>query len=72
VAVFEPSPLFMSQLVPNFDQYQRSATIWAPDGSAFVVNVMVSGRPAVAVVPVAADGKPSVVAYGNMPFWSPR
>lgn len=72
VAVFQPTPLLMSRLVPFFDQYQRSATIWAPDGSAFTVNAMVSGRPAVIVVSTAEGAKPSVVGYGNLPFWSPR
>jgi hypothetical protein len=72
LAVFQPAPLFMSQLIPFFDQYQRSATIWAPDGSAFVVNAVVSGRPAVAVVSTAEGSKPAVVGYGSLPFWSPR
>lgn len=40
---FLPSPGFLRDLVPFFDQYAQSMTLWAPDGTAFAFPGTVGG-----------------------------
>ena len=68
---FPASSTFAYQVLPHFDQYQRSATIWSPDSSQIVVSAMADERtPAVYVVELDG-GEPRKVAEGHLAFWRP-
>ncbi len=54
-----------------YDQYQRSATIWSPDGSHIVYSaVLEDGKPGVYIMPAAAGGISQFVGEGMHAFWS--
>ncbi len=73
IGPFLPTPSFASQLVPYFDQYERSGTIWSPDSRYVVINAMTrEERPGIYVVPATGVGAPQLVAEGAFPFWAPR
>jgi TolB protein len=73
IGPFLPTPAFARQLVPYFDQYERSGTIWSPDSRFVVINAMTrEDRPGIYVVPATGVGAPQVVAEGVLPFWAPR
>lgn len=66
---FQPSVVFITQLLPYFDQYALSHRIWSPDSSAIVLPVVNGRASQVTVIPI--NGDPSrPIAEGNMPFWS--
>lgn len=68
---FPASSTFAYQVLPHFDQYQRSATIWSPDSSQIVVSIMADERtPAVYVVDLDG-GEPRQLAEGHLAFWRP-
>lgn len=66
---FEPDPSFLSEFVPFFDQYAQSASLWAPDGSAFAFPGAIDGDPGVWVHPV--DGDAERISGGNWVSWAP-
>jgi dipeptidyl aminopeptidase/acylaminoacyl peptidase len=66
-----PTPSFLGQVVPFFDQYQRSHTIWSPDSTHIVVSGFTADkRPGIFVVPADGEAPPQLVAFGHFPFWS--
>ena len=65
---FTPTPLFADQFLPFFDQYALSHRVWSPDSAALVLPLQSPDGPKVVVVPLS--GEPSVLADGEMPFWS--
>ena len=65
---FTPTPLFANQFLPFFDQYALSHRVWSPDSTALVLPLQSPDGPKVVVVPLS--GEPSVLADGEMPFWS--
>ena len=65
---FTPTPLFVDQFLPFFDQYALSHRVWSPDSTALVLPLQSPDGPKVVVVPLS--GKPNVLAAGEMPFWS--
>jgi Tol biopolymer transport system component len=68
---FQPTPSFLGQIVPYYNQYQKSSTIWSPDGKNVVINAVTQdGRPAVIAVNLAGEWEPWFVGYGTFPFWS--
>lgn len=68
---FPASSTFAYQVLPFFDQYQRSATIWSPDSSQIVVSAMADEQtPGVFVVDLDG-GEPRMVAEGHLAFWRP-
>jgi TolB protein len=68
-----PTPIFASSYLPFWDQYSRSHTLWAPDGSAFAYSGPDDqGEPAIWVQSLGADTVPRNVAYGDVVFWSPK
>jgi Tol biopolymer transport system component len=71
IGTFPASRTFAYQVLGNFDQYQRSTTIWSPDGSSLVLSGMENRQtPAVYVVPL--DGSdPTKIAEGHLAFWRP-
>jgi hypothetical protein len=70
---FLPTRTFLRQILPFYDQYQRSSTIWSPDNSSVVINAETrDARPGILTVPVMGNGKPQIIAFGIFPQWSWR
>ena len=68
-----PTTIFASSYLPFWDQYSRSHTLWAPDGSAFAYSGQDDqGQPAIWVQSIGVDTAPNNVASGDVVFWSPR
>ena len=69
VATFEPTDSF-KQVLPFFDQYQRSGTIWSPDSKNLVLSAIDNnGSPGILVAGI--DGGPlQKIADGDLAFWS--
>ena len=67
---FHPTDVFVDELLPFFDSYAQSHTIWAPDSSAVVIPTRDDeGRGQIVVVPV--DGsEPSTIIEGVAASWS--
>ncbi len=71
ILTFRPTLSFLGQIVPFYGQYQKSASIWSPDGRNVVVSAVTEdGRDAVAAVSVDGEWEPWFVGYGTFPFWS--
>ena len=71
LARFTPSPLFLRQYLPFFDQYARSHRLWSPASDALVVPVVdpTGGR----VLRVyGLDGSVRTLVPGDMPAWNVR
>ncbi|MDJ0924202.1 MAG: hypothetical protein QNJ77_06525 [Acidimicrobiia bacterium] len=67
---FEPDPSFLRELLPFFDQYAQSVTLWSPDGSAFAFPGAIDGESGIWV---KADGSaPQRVSDGTWVAWSSR
>lgn len=64
-----PSTTFFEQYLPFWAQYARSISLWAPDGSAFVMVDAGLGREATVVVQ-ALDGARTDLGPGQMAVWS--
>lgn len=73
VGPFIPTATFATQVVPFFDQYQRSTTPWAPDSSALVIAAMSpENRPGIYLIDLSEElPQFSKVAEGRMAFWRP-
>ena len=66
-----PTATFATSYLPFWDQYARSHTLWAPDGSAFAYSGLnAADEPTIWVQKVGAD-EPTEVASGDVVFWSP-
>jgi len=66
-----PSTTGLLSILPFFDQYLRSSTIWAPDGRYIVFSAFSrTGEPAVYVVRSDGRLRPRFLAYGDSAFWS--
>ena len=70
LTAFAPTPLFVGQFLPFFDQYALSHSVWSPDSDAVVLPMLSENGPQIVVVPL--EGKPETIAQGEMPFWSRR
>lgn len=66
---FIPSPGFLRDLVPFFDQYAQSMTLWSPDGTAFAFPGSVSGVEGVWRQDLAGSD-PVRIAGGTWVAWS--
>ncbi len=72
VASFPPTDDFLA-ILPFFDQYERSTTIWSPDGSQLVYTASAkNGPPGVYVVDADGNSSPRRVADGSQAVWSWR
>lgn len=70
VAVFSPTGQFLS-VVPYFDQYQRSATIWSPDSRNIVVAAIGRDRQnGIYVLDASGELEPRWLVGGDLAFWS--
>lgn len=71
---FRPGSVYASEYLRFFDQYARSSTFWAPDGSAFVFAGEIEGeqRSGIWVQPVKEGADPLWASTGHVAFWSPK
>lgn len=67
---YRPTQQFLS-ILPYFDQYHQSATIWSPDNNNLVLSFLgQSGSPGIAVVAASGKLEPRLLAEGFLAFWS--
>jgi TolB protein len=67
---YRPTQQFLS-VIPYFDQYHQSATIWSPDNNNLVLSFLDnSGNPGIAVVAASGKLEPRLLAQGYLAFWS--
>jgi len=67
---FQPTNQF-SAVMPYFDQYHQSATIWSPDSNNLVLSFIdQEGNPGIAVVAASGQLEPRLLAQGYVAFWS--
>ena len=67
---FRPSNQF-GEILPVFDQYHQSATIWSPDSNNIVLSFLDSeSQPGIAVVAASGSLEPRYLAEGVLAFWS--
>jgi len=67
---FQPTNQFLS-ILPYFDQYHQSATIWSPDNYNMVLPVITtSGTPSLVIVPASGQLEPRIMTEGYLAFWS--
>ena len=65
---FVPSPLFVNQFLPFFDQYALSHHIWSPESDALVLPAVIANQINIMVLPLNAEL--SLIAQGDTPFWN--
>lgn len=71
LVTFEPTTIFLRQLLPFFDQYALSHPLWSPDSQALIMPLVESGTDRLYVIPV--DRRQIwPVAEGSAGFWSWR
>jgi TolB protein len=71
IGQFLPTTSFLKEVVPLYDQYQRSSTIWSPDSKKIVVNAIAEdNNPGIFIVSAITKETPRFIDYGTLPFWS--
>jgi|GEM_PF-562137 len=70
LASVAPSPLFVTQYLPFFDQYARSHRLWSPSSDALVLPVTEGGVSVLRVF--GLDGSQRDLGAGDMPAWNVR
>jgi TolB protein len=69
---YRPTQQFLS-ILPYFDQYHQSTTIWSPDNNNLVLSFLSgSGSPGIAVVAASGQLEPRLLAEGYLGIWSWR
>jgi TolB protein len=67
---FQPTDQFLA-ILPYFDQYHQSATIWSPDNFNLVLPLIAGdGTPSLAIVPASGQLEPRIMTQGYLAFWS--
>ena len=67
---YYPTDAFLNVL-PYFDQYHQSATIWSPDNNNLVLSFLdQEGNPGIAIVAASGQLEPRLLADGYIAFWS--
>jgi len=67
---YTPTEDFLS-ILPFFDQYQRSATIWSPDSSNLVISAFdQDGEQGIYAIDAAGNSEARRLASGSLAFWS--
>lgn len=70
VAVFRPTQTFVN-LLPFFDQYQHSVSLWSPDSRNLVLSAVDGqGNEGVFIIEAAANLQPRLLAEGEIGVWS--
>lgn len=65
---FSPSPIFLSQFIPFFDQYALSHRLWSPASDAIVLPMVDGDGNSGIYVVSAGSGEATRVADGTMAF----
>ena len=69
---YRPTEQFLN-ILPYFDQYHQSVTIWSPDNNNLVLSFLdTDGNPGIAIVPASGNLEPRLLADGYIAFWSWR
>lgn len=67
---YQPTQQFAAVL-PFFDQYLQSNTIWSPDNNNLVLSFLDNqGNPGIAIVAASGQLEPRLLANGYLAFWS--
>lgn len=67
---YRPTEQFLN-ILPYFDQYHQSATIWSPDSNNLVISFMdADNNPGIAIVAASGQLEPRLLAEGFIAFWS--
>jgi Tol biopolymer transport system component len=67
---YQPSEQF-ARILPYFDQYHQSATIWSPDNNNLVLSFLDSqGNAGIAIVAASGQLEPRLLAEGYLGIWS--
>jgi len=67
---FKPTEQFVS-IIPYFDQYHQSTTIWSPDSNNLVLSfVTPEGQSGIAVVAASGQLEPRYIGDGLFAIWS--
>ena len=67
---FRPTEQFAA-ILPYFDQYDQSSTIWSPDNNNLVLSFIANDdTPGIAVVAASGQLEPRFLAQGYLAFWS--
>jgi hypothetical protein len=70
LATFQPPSQFLG-ILPYFDQYQHSTTVWSPDSRNLVLSAYASaGEPGIWVMPASGTLAMRYLADGLLAFWS--
>jgi hypothetical protein len=70
-SVVQLGDAFVSQVLPEFEQYGLSHRLWASDSSALALPLVASDG-SVNIVAIQPDGsQPRKIASGTAAFWSP-
>ncbi|CAN5881546.1 PD40 domain-containing protein [soil metagenome] len=70
LTTFAPSPQFVAQFLPFFDQYALSHSLWSPASDALVLSIIDLEASTLRVVVLSLDGAATPVGEGDMAFWS--
>ena len=67
---YQPTEQFRN-ILPYFDQYHQSNTIWSPDNNNLVLAFLdQDGNPGIAIVAASGTLEPRLLAQGYLAFWS--
>jgi len=67
---FQPTNQFAS-ILPYFDQYHQSTTIWSPDNNNLVLSLFTNdGTPGIAIIAASGQLEPRLLDTGYIAFWS--
>ena len=66
---YRPTQQFLN-ILPYFDQYHQSATIWSPDNNNLVLSFLGESGPGIAVVAASGNLEPRFLTQGYLAFWS--
>jgi TolB protein len=70
VTTFKPTSDFL-RILPFFDQYLRSTTIWSPDSRNLAIPAYdAAGKAKIFIVPADSSGEPNPIGEGTLAFWS--
>lgn len=70
VVQVRPSESFVRNVLPFFDQYAQSMSLWSPDGTEFAFPGTIEGEEGIWIQPL--DGEPRLVSDGTWVSWSGR
>ena len=67
---FVPTEDFLG-ILPFFDQYQRSATVWSPDSNNLVISALdQDGEHGIYAIEISGNSEVRRIASGRLAFWS--